>query len=110
MTNNLFPGLTLNTEDIVLDITVSSVSAVDPEPAVKIYPNPTTGMIYIHLAPEMKDSEITVYAVTGNRLYTKKLMKSGETTLDLSYLNQGVYVLRITGIGISESKLIILKK
>lgn len=110
MTNNEFPGLTLVTEDIVVQIPVSSISKIDRTSGIEIYPNPTNGIINIHLAPEMTDVNISLFSIVGEQVYAKKIDNSGDTKLDLSDFNQGVYVLRITTNGITESKRIVLKK
>jgi len=60
--------------------------------SIKIYPNPSTGLIYVNgLSEEMSEFEIFVYDLCGKVLYQSK----NEKNLDLSELQNGIYYLTI---------------
>ena len=58
----------------------------------QIYPNPTTGWVYI----EGSYSQLEVYDVLGNRWIQKNT--NIESSINLSFLSNGVYVIRLTSI------------
>jgi len=72
---------------------------------VKIFPNPTNGMINIELN-NSNVQQITVSDIAGKELIVKTRLKQNET-IDLSELNNGVYFIHIkTDKGISTSKVV----
>lgn len=75
---------------------------------IKIYPNPSTGIVYLHPNSD-KSSSIRVFDVQG-RLVLRRLVRSGNNrvTLDLSYLNKGIYFIELIEPGRKQiSKLVI---
>jgi|GEM_PF-1743644 len=66
---------------------------VDQIPNIKIYPNPTDGKVNIHGL--MPDAEIVVYDSHGRNILNN--ITSDETIhLDLSWVQEGIYYIRIT--------------
>jgi hypothetical protein len=64
----------------------------DSEMALRAYPNPTSGMLFVRAAAEAR--EATLYQANGQEVRTFLLNEgSGET--DLSELKTGVYLLRV---------------
>lgn len=59
---------------------------------IKVYPNPTKGVIYIETSGSMKVENMTLFSLNGKRV----LQKSAVKELDLSTLSEGVYFLKIT--------------
>ncbi len=64
---------------------------------VRIYPNPTTGMVTIELNRNANAVEISVMNTLNKVVYTKSLKKSASTKLniDLSNLARGLYVIKL---------------
>ena len=60
------------------------------EQSVQIYPNPTTGLVYINGA---ENAMISVYSITGQKVKSNNLLNSN--TIDLSGLPNGVYLVKI---------------
>ncbi|MCP4442144.1 MAG: T9SS type A sorting domain-containing protein [Aureispira sp.] len=72
-----------------------------------IYPNPTTGLLNIELdnVEIMDDYTLSVHNTIGQQVHQQKL----ESTIDLGYLNEGMYILSIqapTGKLVSQHKLL----
>ena len=74
----------------VLDEIESIPLSLDPENAVKIYPNPVKNLL--HIVSE-KPVRIELYGLSGQLLYTNDLPVNG--VLDLSALESGKYILRV---------------
>ncbi|MBO4751294.1 MAG: T9SS type A sorting domain-containing protein [Bacteroidales bacterium] len=64
---------------------------------IKIYPNPTTDNITVRVVGESQQN-YTLYDVNGRKLSNGKL-QNGETSIDMSDLPAGSYVLKVTGNG-----------
>ena len=65
---------------------------------VKIYPNPTRGILNIELvnSSEEIDRTIEIYSLEG-KLVKREMMETSTKTLDLSNTKNGVYYLNIYG-------------
>jgi len=67
----------------------------------KIYPNPSTGLIYFEV-PGVEFTNIDIVSITGNRV--KSITSSTELTkIDLSDLNKGVYFIRFNNTDTGQS-------
>ncbi|MCH8555034.1 MAG: T9SS type A sorting domain-containing protein [Schleiferiaceae bacterium] len=72
---------------------------------IKIYPNPTSGILMIKLE-NLVLNEIKIYDTKGQLLLVKTINKSS-VELDISQLSVGAYVLRVyTEVGVREFKII----
>ena len=77
---------------------------------IKIYPNPCDGRFnidFINIAP---DQQITlyVYNLPGDEVFTKQIIVEGSLEMDFSYLDKGLYILKVnTGINSLFTKVII---
>jgi len=66
---------------------------------LKVYPNPSKGIVNIELSENLKESYIlNVYSIAGTKVYTEKISESSNT-INLSNLNNGIYILRIENKG-----------
>jgi len=87
-----------------LDLTTMGVS--EPEFAgssVTVYPNPATD--FVNIASKEKIKSIEIYSMTG-----QKVMNSNSDKVNVSHLNKGIYILKITlGNGKTETRKIIKK-
>jgi len=67
---------------------------------VKVYPNPTSGIITIEMPFEDDECEMEVLSMTGQLILKRRVYSSGGViteTLDLSDQAKGLYMLRING-------------
>lgn len=78
---------------------------------LKIYPNPTTGIVNIDLGNAILDgkSVLNLYDIQG-RIITTKEMNSSVDSLNLSNLSDGVYMLSIENGTSKTTKKIVLNK
>ena len=74
--------------------------------SITIYPNPSTGMVNIHLAPQTSAyPEIHVFDVYGRRMQILE-MTDATTQIDLSQYATGVYIMKF----MSDDKIVSLLK
>ena len=84
-------GYQLNVETESLDLDLVSISNPNGARGLSVYPNPANDKINITYPDGIKDGQIVIYDVNG------KLVKSAviQTQLDLSDLEQGLYMIGI---------------
>jgi hypothetical protein len=74
----------------------TAVSQVDATAALVIYPNPTSGMVYIPYTENVNPySSVQVYNMLGESLTVNQSAGSGSVRLDMSSVPAGVYTLDI---------------
>lgn len=72
---------------------VENVSALSD---VTIYPNPSTGMVNIHIGSNLKNIVISVFDIVGKQVQaTVQNSNSNEVTIDLTNQADGTYFLRM---------------
>jgi uncharacterized repeat protein (TIGR01451 family) len=118
------PGLMVNTQlhntasivfdfnsPIVTNTTLNTITEASPNGTTSIqksqwlanvYPNPTSSTIYVHALSEMKDANITLYDFTGKVVMQKQFKKLNTSSLDLTSIQSGVYLLEIECKGQSQ--------
>jgi hypothetical protein len=76
---------------------------IDNQPfkAISVYPNPTTGKIYLNGA---KNTHVTVYSITGSLIVEYKDFSTN--LIDLSGVENGIYILNI----VTEDNTVLNKK
>lgn len=75
-------------------VTILITDVVEINNDIRIYPNPTNGIVYIENQGLMR---IVVMDLLGLKLY--ETMTEGNTTVDLSCFTQGVYMLCVETVG-----------
>lgn len=90
----------------------STVNISDTElHSLKLYPNPTTGKVYIALPGSSQgEAEIIVLNAVGQQVFRTKLQAYGRAEINLEQLTSGIYFMRIRTGSISSLEKIILKK
>lgn len=64
---------------------------------INVYPNPSKGLVYINVQNTSENlNTIQLYDVLGKRVLTSKSLTSQQSTIDVSALAKGVYMLEIT--------------
>ncbi|MGQ8338331.1 lamin tail domain-containing protein [Sunxiuqinia sp. A32] len=71
------------------ELITSSEVALENQP--KVYPNPTTGILY--LSGFSEESHVTIYNLSGLKVTEIVVDRGGEAVLDLNDLPKGIYVL-----------------
>ncbi|CAN5869209.1 hypothetical protein BH11BAC7_BH11BAC7_13330 [soil metagenome] len=101
----------------VTTVTVYGCRAGDPAPdkvveELVLYPNPSSGEITLQIPyDEMNPiSQILIYDATGQLVMDETKSNSGDVKMDLGFLGNGIYFIRVkTGDVFSEKKIIINK-
>ena len=102
VSDTLSDGIFMTYNNDCDEVAVAEVVKEDP---VRVYPNPTTGLINVDNQGAM---HITVMNLLGQKLFD--LEASGNTMVDLSKYGQGVYMLRIeTNHGVTLQKVSVTK-
>jgi hypothetical protein len=73
--------------------------------AIKIYPNPSNGLVNVYLPYE---AQVTVLDITGKTVYTH-VLAAGENQCVLNHLTTGMYLMSIKGENFSKTEKIIIK-
>lgn len=70
-------------------------SAIEESNYVQLFPNPSTGLLSVQFQDsEAKNIEISIYSVTGQLKYSKRIACSN-CTIDLTELQPGIYFVRL---------------
>ena len=80
-------------------------------PIISLYPNPTQGDVHVVLNG-VREAELTVYDITGRRLYAYSFNGLNNTNLEryLNTLGQGVYFINVVSeAGNQTQKLVVTK-
>lgn len=69
---------------------------------IRIFPNPSTGVFTVQLPESRAGVRVVVYDMAGRALTSKWIGVGGNSfDLDISLLTDGVYVVKMEGVGIS---------
>ncbi len=61
-----------------------------------IYPNPTDGLLNLHISNAQPNSVVEIYSILGETMYSMNVMEqTNELTLDLSGMSAGTYFIRM---------------
>jgi hypothetical protein len=81
----------------------------DSEDVMKVYPNPSNGVINLRISKYFGTVDIQLIDITGRQIYSaKKLEFNGQRSIDLSSVNPGIYLLKVTGDALNFVEKIIL--
>ncbi len=64
---------------------------------IKVFPNPTEGLIHLEIPEDYKNSFLQVYNIQGQEVYQNNEVSVGKTQLDMSFLKSGIYFIKIMG-------------
>jgi hypothetical protein len=85
---------------ITFEIQINTSIATESGIEVKLYPNPTSGLITLEMPIEDPEADLEVLNMTGQLVIKKRIYSSGgiiNETLDLSDQAKGLYMIRIDG-------------
>ncbi len=66
-----------------------------PEVNIEIYPNPFVSDVYLKSQDKLGEINVQVYSIIGEKIYQKKINMDHICRLDLSFLLNGVYLVKI---------------
>ena len=81
----------------------------DNEDVMKVFPNPTDGIVNIHINKYFGNVDIQLVDITGRQVYSaNKVEFNGQKSIDLSSVNPGIYLLKVKGDSLNYVEKIIL--
>lgn len=91
------------------DCEILSVNEQDISLNLTVFPNPVTNVLNIRLNANIQVSElqIEIYSITGQRVYNNVSEYSQNVSIDLSFLNSGLYLMNIVD---PERGIVVTKK
>lgn len=88
----------------ILTQTQLEVKELELSEKIKVYPNPTTALIYFQTETNLLDEKISIYNLSGQLVAEKQVMS--ENSLDLSDLSTGMYLIQFSNKKINSFKII----
>ena len=87
------------------------ISAIE-SPLFKVYPNPTTGIVYLEISGGMnREGEVVVTNLAVAEVFRKKIKDENEFQIDLSKQVNEIYILKVVvGNQQTISKIVIKKE
>lgn len=83
-------------EFLIDDVALSTNSFNSDKKLIKLYPNPTKGEIELSITDQIKQLDINIFTLQGQRIKTiTKDVVGGKVNLNLSDLSKGIYVLKL---------------
>jgi hypothetical protein len=78
------------------EVPTSDMTVVSINGTTAVYPNPTTGIVYIEVpAHEAEKVNVTITDILGNLIRTKEMTDTNILQIDLSDQPNGIYLLKI---------------
>lgn len=90
------------------NLIISSIQQVGLADQYSIYPNPTTGKLFVQ-NNSTSSMQVQVYNAVGG-LVAVELVQQGVSLLDLSTADQGIYFVRVTMGGTTEMQKVVLTR
>ncbi|GIV26826.1 MAG: hypothetical protein KatS3mg027_0640 [Bacteroidia bacterium] len=87
---------------------VNSLNSFNGKMSILIFPNPTNNVLKIYHLP--KKSQIRIFDVYGKLVHEKIISEDNNTTLQLGYLEEGIYTVQILNNDFLFQKKIIVTK
>ncbi len=92
---------TIEREIVILPMGVTSIESPDELPsgiAVSVYPNPSSGAVYVSFAETVENATVTLYNHLGVQVYSMNLRVTGagSVALPVSDLPAGPYFVRVS--------------
>jgi hypothetical protein len=82
-------------ENVALEQDDTSINQPEDKEAIRIYPNPSGGIITIVTGKTVKETVITVRNIQGEEVYRNKRASSESQRINLSHLVAGTYSIEI---------------
>jgi hypothetical protein len=76
---------------------------------ITIYPNPSDGIYYFNLTEEDADTQIQVFNLLGEQVFSNLLLGKQENEIDLSNLAKGCYLVKLSNLENTTTQKLIKK-
>ncbi len=107
--NNEQKGILTATDWNFTITTSTKIENLSLQNSVAIYPNPTTGLVYIKTQPNVKIKSITIYNALGKMVLAKNNIAPDCCELNLSHFSKGLYNVAIDVDGKIVNERLLLK-
>ncbi|HPT32219.1 MAG TPA: putative Ig domain-containing protein, partial [Prolixibacteraceae bacterium] len=90
---------------------ITSVQHVESAFTFNLYPNPTTGKVFVDLTWNgLRTADLTVYSILGVQVFRKEYHSGEQITFDMSGQVTGVYMVKVNAEGRTYVKKLILDR
>lgn len=89
------PAVITNTTLNTINSTVSIKEFKESPNEMSVYPNPSTGIIYVAFSKIIKNAKLDVYNITGELVYNKNIYNSSYSLLNLKKFPAGIYLIKV---------------
>ena len=90
----------------VKNTVATGLSETNALKSITMFPNPAQGMVHIENVSEV--TQIEFMDVTGTPVFVKEI--TGNSSLDVSSLSAGVYIVKLTMNGVTENRRLVVSK
>ena len=90
-----------------MDNYLLSTNKVDAIP-MNVYPNPASNELFVSFPDEFISNEITIFDTLGRQVFMMSNYENN-SSIDVSFLNSGMYILKMKSNNAEQSKKIIIK-
>ena len=99
------------TNIMTTDPTATAISSTEEEKQVKIYPNPSTGMVTVEINSTIDKYSIEVVSTSNQRVLMQEYQSpTAKATLDLTSQPNGIYVVKVKSDSVNETTKILISK
>jgi len=76
-------------------VSCTGINEYNNNASIEMYPNPSTGMTSIAVNGLSNNAELTIYTLEGQLILSKNVTNNSITTLDLTNLSKGIYLVKL---------------
>lgn len=76
---------------------------IEEEKAIRLFPNPSDGMVNVVLPKVMERINVNVMSLDGKRIYHSKFRRTQSVNLDLDFMSSGLYIVEVLGDGLKQN-------
>lgn len=88
---------------------VAQIGTGNPTPTFSVYPNPVRSTMHIRIENVGENATYSLVNMVGKVVSTEKIT-GDQMSVDVSSLNDGIYILQITDVNGSTSKKVLVSK
>jgi hypothetical protein len=88
----------------------TSVADLSSTSTFSVYPNPTSGVLYLELGASIKNATVSISDITGRNVYRQSLSAGGRNGINVSHLRAGQYLITVDADGRSNTQKLLLDK
>jgi uncharacterized repeat protein (TIGR01451 family) len=90
------PIITNTTQNIIIENIPNTLHSVNKQDdGITFYPNPAGNSINIESNTILKDANVLIYDMTGKIVFKQTIKQTKQATLNVSALNNGMYILEV---------------